>query len=135
MTETFVFDTNSLISAYILDTSVSRRAYNKAFEKGVLIYSTETLNEFAEKFVLPKFEKYLSLKERLSTIEEFRNKAFFVNVKLSVADCRDPKDNKFLSLALTVNAGCIVSGDGDLLILNPYKGIPILKSSDFLTYF
>jgi putative PIN family toxin of toxin-antitoxin system len=52
-----------------------------------------------------------------------------------ITDCRDPKDNKFLELAVEANASCIVTGDKDLLVLDPFRGIPILTAADFLKKF
>ena len=49
-----------------------------------------------------------------------------------VTDCRDPKDNKFLELALVAGADLIVSSDADLLVLSPWRGIPILKPAEYL---
>lgn len=49
-----------------------------------------------------------------------------------VTNCRDPKDNKFLELAVSGNATWIVSGDKDLLSLHPYRGIPIITLQTFL---
>lgn len=46
--------------------------------------------------------------------------------------CRDSKDDKFLELAVSGRAHCIVSGDSDLLILNPFRGIVILTAAEFL---
>jgi len=54
---------------------------------------------------------------------------------LSTKVCRDPKDNKYLELAVAANASCIVTGDQDLLVLNPFRNIPILTSADFLAQF
>jgi len=51
----------------------------------------------------------------------------FIKVTTTVTICRDPKDNKFLELALEVNAACIVTGDKDLLVLNPFENIRGLK--------
>jgi putative PIN family toxin of toxin-antitoxin system len=135
MIKTFVFDTNALISAYILANSKNRQAYNKAFDTGILLYSAATFDEFAETFVRSKFEKYLPLDKRLSAIKEFRTKAVLIDVEIVITDCRDPKDNKFLGLALTANASCITTGDKDLLELNPFRGVPILNASDFLKEF
>ena len=59
--------------------------------------------------------------------------AEFIAVTQTVNDCRDPKDNKFLDLALSTQAICIVSGDKDLQVLNPYHGIDICSPADFLT--
>jgi putative PIN family toxin of toxin-antitoxin system len=55
--------------------------------------------------------------------------------KISFTDCRDTKDNKFLELAVSANASCIITGDKDLLVLNPFRGIPILNAADFLNNF
>ncbi len=41
--------------------------------------------------------------------------------------CRDPDDDKVLALAIAAQADLIVSGDNDLLVLQPFKGIPILS--------
>jgi len=45
---------------------------------------------------------------------------------------RDPKDDKFLNLAIDASASCIITGDKDLLILHPFENIPILLPSDIL---
>ncbi|MBW8050035.1 MAG: putative toxin-antitoxin system toxin component, PIN family [Cytophagales bacterium] len=45
---------------------------------------------------------------------------------------RDPDDNKFLSLAKSAKAACIVTGDNDLLVLHSFGSIAILKPSEFL---
>ncbi len=46
--------------------------------------------------------------------------------------CRDPKDDKFLEVAVAGRADAIVSGDLDLLVLSPFEGIPILEPAEFL---
>jgi hypothetical protein len=51
-----------------------------------------------------------------------------------VTDCRDPQDNKFLALALDGKATHIVSGDEDLLVLYPFRGIPILTPRGFIAH-
>ena len=43
--------------------------------------------------------------------------------------CRDAKDDKFLELAVNGNAELIVSGDEDLLILNPFQEIAIVTKN------
>lgn len=59
----------------------------------------------------------------------------FFNPKETITDCRDPKNNKFLELAVAANASCIITGDEDLLILHPFRNIPILNASGFLHKF
>ena len=46
-------------------------------------------------------------------------------------DCRDPDDDKFLELALASGSRAIVTGDQDLLVLDPWRGISIVKLADF----
>jgi uncharacterized protein len=48
------------------------------------------------------------------------------------AAARDPKDDKFLALAVESNARYLVSEDQDLLVLDPYQGIRILNALDFV---
>lgn len=40
----------------------------------------------------------------------------------------------FLELAALGNAVCIITGDEDLLVLNPFRNTTILNSRDFLTH-
>ncbi len=49
-----------------------------------------------------------------------------------MTDCRDPKDNMYLELALASGAGTIVSSDGDLLVLHPWRSVRILRPADYL---
>jgi putative PIN family toxin of toxin-antitoxin system len=54
-----------------------------------------------------------------------------ITVSAKVNICRDPKDDKFLELAIESGALCIITGDKDLLILNPFKDVQILTATDF----
>ncbi len=131
----YVFDTNSIVSSNLLPESVSRKAYIKALETGILLYSKETLSEFVDVLTRPKFDKYVSIDERIKEIASFEKKGFAIEVFIKINACRDPRDNKFLELALTAKANCIVTGDADLLILHPFHSIPILTPGDFLKTF
>ncbi len=128
--EIFVIDTNTLISAFLFEHSVTTLAYDKAKRLGKLSASSETYNEFCDVFVRPKFDEYLSLSTRLSIINDTKELLVFSEIAEKISDCRDPKDNKFLELALAAKATCIISGDKDLLILHPFRGIPILNAVD-----
>ena len=131
----YVFDTNSIISANLLPASVTRQAYNKALETGLLLYSKETLSELAQVFTRPKFDKYVPIEERIKEIALFEKKGLSIEVFIKINACRDSKDNKFLELALTAKANCIITGDKDLLVLHPFHGISILTPGDFLKSF
>jgi len=58
--------------------------------------------------------------------------AELVPISERIAACRDPTDDKFLELAVNGHADLIVSGDGDLLVLNPFRGIPIVTQAMFV---
>jgi putative PIN family toxin of toxin-antitoxin system len=49
-----------------------------------------------------------------------------------IAACRDSTDDKFLELAVNGHADLIVSGDADLLALNPFRDIPIVRPATFV---
>ncbi len=128
-----VLDTNTLLSTVFSYDSISAQAFRKALSEGDIVYSSETLAELIDVFSRSKFDKYVTPKQRNSFIKDYLKAAIPVFAPpLSTPICRDPKDDKYLALALAANANVIVSGDLDLLILHPFKGITIVKSSDFL---
>ena len=129
----FVFDTNALVSALLLKNSVSRQAFDKALKAGKILISSATMAELNDVLKREKFEKYITEEERVQFLTAFVREAKLVEVTETVTDCRDPKDNKFLELAVSGNAVCIVSGDKDLLDLQPFRGIPIVPPREFLS--
>jgi predicted nucleic acid-binding protein len=58
--------------------------------------------------------------------------AELVAITERITACRDPHDDKFLELAVNGRADLIVSGDADLLALNPFRDIPILTPAAFM---
>src|SRR5208337_3333818 len=61
--------------------------------------------------------------ERLLFLAAFIRAAKVVDVTSKVTECIDPKDNKFLELAVSGKATCVVSGDSGLLVLNAFQGV------------
>ena len=131
----FVVDTNTLISAFIFKHSNPREAFEKAIKKGEVVASFNTYAEFREVFLRPKFDKYIPPEEKLFALKQFKELALFFEISKKITDCRDPKDNKFLELAVAANASCIITGDKDLLVLHPFRNIPILNAVDFINRF
>lgn len=132
MIKLFVIDTNTLISAHLIKESNPRRAFQYVLDSGILVQSKETLTEFAEKFTHPKFDKYISLQSRMRAINELEARSVIITIYEEILACRDKKDDKFLSLAWSSKAECIISGDKDLLVLHPFRKIPILNPSQFI---
>ncbi len=131
----FVIDTNTLISAFLFKYSNPRKAFDTAIETGKISGSIETYKEFGEVLLRPKFNKYISTERKLLVLKDFKELTVFSEILESITDCRDPKDNKFLELAISAKASCIITGDKDLLVLHPFRGIPILNAVDFFNKF
>ena len=127
-----VFDTNALISALLFEGSRPARALLAALDRGVLLVSVETVSELSKVAGRSKFDRYVTTEERARFVAALVGRAELVEVGAHVAACRDPKDDKFLSLALAGSASVIVSGDEDLLVLHPFQGVPILTPAAFL---
>jgi uncharacterized protein len=83
----------------------------------------------------PKFDKYISQEKRLNFLGNLQQKAKLVKIKETINACRDAKDNKFLELAVSGNGDFIITGDQDLLVLNPFRKIEIITVNEFLTRF
>ncbi|MBI5829056.1 MAG: putative toxin-antitoxin system toxin component, PIN family [Chloroflexi bacterium] len=128
----FVFDTNVIVSALLLKRSIVRQAFDKANEQGKLLVSQAMVEELNEVLRRKRFDKYVTEDERIEFITALVREAALVEIADTVTVCRDPKDNKFLELAVSGKATCIVSGDDDLLVLHPFRGIPVLTPRQFL---
>lgn len=128
----WVVDTNLLISRLLLPESVPAKAVQAAIECGDLLMSDATLEELANVISRPKFNKYLTLAERRKFFELLARVAVRVEILRPVKACRDPKDDKFLEVAVNGSAFAIITGDDDLLALNPFMGVSILTPRTFL---
>ena len=128
----FVFDTSAVISAVLLKRSVSRKAFDKALDEGKLLVSAETIDELNQVLGRADFARYVTADERTEFLAVLLREAALVEIAGHVGECRDPRDNKFLELAVSGAAVCIVSGDQDLLVLHPFRGIPIVTPRGFL---
>jgi len=128
----FVFDTNVLVSAFMFRRSTPREALDLAMSIGKIVRSDETLDELWDVLVRPKFDRYLSLADRVTLLKSFELVTHQMHISTPVILCRDPKDDKLLSLALAAQAECITSGDQDLLELADTFSIPILTPAQFL---
>lgn len=129
-----VIDTNILISSALMITSPSRKVFEKIILSHIMLRSSETLHELIKTIYKPKFDKYFVknplLREEL--ILSYTQIGRKIIITETVTACRDPKDNIYLELALSGKAELIITGDKDLLVLNPFQGIPIISSSEFL---
>lgn len=128
-----VIDTNVLVS--ILKGSHQLSFIYAAFKEDrfKLVVNTEILRELSAVLCEPRLginsedikELFRLIKIKASRI---KSTAPFINV------CRDTEDNFILELALTAKADIILTGDKDLLCLNPFKNIGIIPPKEFMNF-
>jgi uncharacterized protein len=127
-----VFDASALVSAALKAGSVPERALLRAEEVDVLALSSAVDAEIADVLSRPKFARAMSPLRRQRFLEILRSVAVWFEPTVRVTDSRDDKDNKYLELALAAGAETIVTGDQDLLVLDPWRGVRILSPVDYL---
>lgn len=128
----WVIDTNTVVSALLFADSVPRQALDWARQHGKILQSSATIDELNQVLRRRKFDRYISEMDRLIFLEAFIQSSELVEIKHTLRVVRDPKDDKFLELALSGDASIIISGDEDLLILNPHAGVTIMTPRTFL---
>lgn len=127
-----VIDTNVLISRLLQPQSVPAQAVRKARREGRLLVSEPTMNELADVISRSKLDRYVSLEDRKQFLRELGRRSEFVPIIYPVRECRDPKDDKFLEVALNGRADMIVTGDADLLAMHPWRGVAIFSPTSYL---
>ncbi|BAY42782.1 hypothetical protein SAMD00079811_03600 [Scytonema sp. HK-05] len=108
-----VCDVNVIISAVLLPGSKPDRALRKAQDLGELLVSESIWLELEQVLARPKFNRYITPEERNDFLVDLSETVQFIKVTEQINECRDPKDNKYLELALSGKAECIVTGDDD----------------------
>lgn len=130
-----IFDTNILVSAALLSGSRADACVRAVLARDIpIIFSAATYDELADVLMRPKLDRYVSRRIREGLLRTWRKAAVLfpeAALREGVRDCRDPDDDKFLELALASGARAVVTGDEDLLVLDPWRGIRIVKLPDF----
>jgi putative PIN family toxin of toxin-antitoxin system len=102
-----------------------------ASERDLLLKSATTEQELFITLARPRLAPLIPQRFRV-WLEEVLAAAELVPITELIAACRDPKDDKFLELAVNGRADLIVSGDADLLTMNPFRDIPIVTPAMFM---
>ena len=122
----FVFDANAIVSASLSENSTSADAFDLAVDRGSLLLSEVVLREMRDVLGRDRFDCYVARSKRRRLPKVMVRDADLVETSMQIQECRDPDDDKYLELAVDAEADCIVSGDKDLLVLDPFRGIPII---------
>ena len=128
----YVFDTNVIVSALLFENGKPAQALRYALVNGDVLLSLELLEELNEVLGRERFNRYVTSEEREEFLEALVERAVLVEIIEKVQECRDPKDDKILELAVNGEANYIISGDKDLLILHPFRGVLIIAADEFL---
>jgi len=126
-----VVDTNVFISAALKDKSFPALALHVVEQRGTLLKSVVTERQLFEVIARSRIAALIE-QASVDWMRKLMAAAETVVITERIAACRDPTDDKFLELAVSGQADIIVSGDADLLVLNPFRGIPIVPPATFV---
>src|SRR4030095_12862207 len=127
-----VVDTNVLISQLLRPQSKPPEAVRVVLRLGVLLTSAEHLKELFDVVMRQKFDAYVSRDVRLEQVRRLAELTEPVRIVRRVSLCRDPGDDKLLEIAVNGRASHLVTGDSDLLQLDPFEGVRIVTPAPFL---
>jgi uncharacterized protein len=128
----YVFDTNVIISALLFEKGKPAQAVRYALANGEVLLSLDLLEELNEVLGRERFNRYLTSEEREEFLEALIERAVLIEITENVQECRDPKDDKVLELALNGKAQYIITGDRDLLVLHPFRDVLVITADQFL---
>ena len=128
----FVFDTNVIVSALLFNDSVPGQAFIRALNHGMILVSGALAGELSRVLARDRFDRYVTREERDEFLASLIRESNLIEITEAVQVCRDPKDDQVLELAVNGNAAYILTGDADLLVLNPFRGVEIVTPAEFL---
>ena len=130
--ERVVIDTNVLISGLLSTTSIPAKAVERAVTSAQLVGTSGTVRELMTKLLSPKFDRYVSRERRNALLLQLAPLIEIGEVLQPIRASRDSKDDKFLEAAVNGRADVLVTGDQDLLELQPFRGIAILTPAAYV---
>ncbi|MEZ5673106.1 MAG: putative toxin-antitoxin system toxin component, PIN family [Thiotrichaceae bacterium] len=125
-----VVDTNVLLSAALLPNSKPAILVDWLLINPCLVFSKNTFSELEKRIWKPKFDRYLTNERRIKILELLNATAYWYEIPPEISQLkfsRDPKDDPFIHLALTAQCQRLISGDEDLLCLNPLGELQIIN--------
>jgi len=128
-----VFDASTIVSAALGPGRVPWQALDYAREHDIIALSEQVAAEIQEVLARPKFASVLTPVRQIEIITLLSSAAHWFFPLARVTDCRDPDDNIYLELALAAGATALVASDQDLLDLDPWRGVRIVRPAEFLT--
>jgi putative PIN family toxin of toxin-antitoxin system len=128
-----VVDTNVVLSGLLFAGSIPSRVLQDV-QGSVILASNATRLELAEVAERTRFDRYVEREVRRRLVAEYLRATVIIEIPSPIRACRDPKEDKFLEVAVHGRADAIITGDGDLLALNPFRGVAIFAPADYLKH-
>jgi uncharacterized protein len=100
LSQRLVLDANVIVSSVLSAQGKARQAFDLAIATGIVLMSDDTFAELSEVLLRPKFDKYSNRAKRETFLDELLGLVEFVEITVQIDECRDPKDNKYLELAI-----------------------------------
>ncbi|MGI8600661.1 MAG: putative toxin-antitoxin system toxin component, PIN family [Chitinophagaceae bacterium] len=125
-----IIDTNILIS-FLIGKKLHSIKDLISSRQIIIVLSEQLLLEFKMVTKRPKLKKYFPEQKVEELIDFFKIVGQIHEPNFNNYLNRDPKDNFLLDLAVISKADFLVTGDKDLLVLNPFKKTQILNPADF----
>jgi putative PIN family toxin of toxin-antitoxin system len=128
-----VVDTNVFVSALITPQGPPRKILTKIFRGKIgLVISPRLLLEVVSVFARPKLRLLIPESKISDLASLIHQSARIIKPTNPLKVCRDPKDDAVLECALAGGVSSVITGDGDLLTLDPFRGIRLMSPKDFL---
>lgn len=133
-----VIDTNVWISGLLTKAGAPAQLARQVVRQGQPVLTAATFAELKQRLWLPKFDRYVTMEDRKQLLHDIDVVALWVDITQSISElafCRDATDDKFIHAALAAEAGWLVTGDKDLLVLSESlssSGVRIISPADAL---
>ncbi len=120
-----VVDTNVLLSAALSPNGAPAQLVDRLLADAQIVFSEQTFAELKSRLWKPKFDRYITMERRHSLLHDFNAVALWVDASAQIASVRysrDSTDDAFIHAALAAGVRRVVTGDNDLLCLDPIVG-------------
>ena len=127
-----VLDTNVIVSGICFPGSVCGQILARSSLSVQLMWSKQLIDEAFESLARSKFDKYAPLELRLAAMQSLVAGGSTIFLQRIEGRCRDPRDDHVVQLALDSRCSSVVTGDQDLLVLDPLGELRVVTPSEFL---
>lgn len=123
-----VVDTNVLLSAALSPNGASAQLVDRLLADAQIVFSEQTFAELKSRLWKPKFDRYITMERRHSLLHDCNAVALWVDFPVQIASVRysrDSTDDAFIHAAIAASALRLVTGNYDLLYLDPIASVQL----------